>query len=799
MKKRIIYKKAFLLVGCFVLFISGNAQEFTVKGRLVDSASAKPVTSATINFQEPEKKISRTVVSDQGGSFQASLVPGNYRVTITHTSFRRRIRPLKVEGEHADMGSVQLVALVKNLAGVSVTATRPLVEQQADRLIYNVEEDPSAKSESASDILRKTPYVNVDGDGAIQVNGQSNFKVLLNGRETALFSQNVKDALKGFPGATISRIEVITSPSAKYDAEGVGGIINIITKKKLAGYNGSINSSVQTLGNVLGGINLNLKTGKVGISAMYSRISNNGIHSNQLGVTTPVQPLAFKRREVGGARETDLFQHQGNLELSFDLDSTNTLVVYGSMGKHRNEAMNQYNIYTLFANGTFDTDPYSLETMFELPTHGFGSDFIRKYKGKPQKELSFRFNALYNKSNNFSNSMQEMGASDRFILNNSEAFNSEYTVQADLIEPLNKSTRLETGVKTILRKAHSDFESLVRSDKSQPYKVDPANSDRFSYDQEVYAGYVSVNKTFKALTARIGARAEHTRVDGDFTSTNTTVRQVYTNLIPNLLLSKQISKTMNSNLTYTMRLGRPSIQSLNPFVNNADSLNISFGNPDLGPQYIHNIAWQFRIFKGSKFISFQAGYNFANNLIIQNPTFDAAKGITSITGANAGQIREFTLGFTSNLPVGKWNFAVNATGRVARLRNRLQTSWSNTTAGNANGNFSYKASQKFTITTNVGYFVPLRTPNTTFPNNYFYNLTFAYKMLKEKMTVTASAMNFIEKDRKYTSVTENQYFITENRNQVPVRNFSLSLNYNFGKLKESVSKKKGVTNDDLVQ
>ena len=137
-----------------------------------------------------------------------------------------------MQEQPVDMGNMQLVALVKSLSEVTVVAARPLVEQKDDRLIYNVEEDPAAKSESASDILRKTPFVNVDGDGAIQVNGQSNFKVLLDGRETALFSQNVKEALKSFPGSTISRIEVITSPSAKYDAEGVGGIINIVTKKQ---------------------------------------------------------------------------------------------------------------------------------------------------------------------------------------------------------------------------------------------------------------------------------------------------------------------------------------------------------------------------------------------------------------------------------------------------------------------------------------------------------------------------------------------------------------------------------------
>ncbi|HYC28133.1 MAG TPA: TonB-dependent receptor, partial [Chitinophagaceae bacterium] len=324
MKKSVLYKTGFILVTCLVLPFCGSAQEFTVKGRLVDSASAKPVPSATINFLQPQTKISKTVVSDQNGAFQTSLMSGPYKVTITHSSFRKKGQHLAVQGQPVDMGSMPLVALVKSLAEVTVTATRPLVEQQGDRLIYNVEEDPAAKAESASDILRKTPYVTVDGDGGIQVNGQTNFKVLLDGRETALFSQNVKEALKGFPGATISRIEVITSPSSKYDAEGVGGIINIITKKKLAGYNGSVNSNITSIGNQSAGMNINLKAGRLGISGMYSLMRNSGMRTRQMAVTMPVHPLAFARREVGGRRETDLFFHQGNLELSYDLDSTNT-------------------------------------------------------------------------------------------------------------------------------------------------------------------------------------------------------------------------------------------------------------------------------------------------------------------------------------------------------------------------------------------------------------------------------------------------------------------------------------------
>jgi hypothetical protein len=799
MKNEIIYKTALSLVCCLALFICGNAQEFTVKGRLVDSASAKPVTSATINFHEPEKKVSKTIVSDQTGAYQTSLAPGKYRVMITHTSFRRKVQPLKVEDQAIDMGSLQLVTMVKKLGDVTVTASRPLVVQQDDKLVYNVEDDPSAKSESASDILRKTPYVNVDGDGAIQVNGQTNFRVLLNGRETALFSQNVKEALKGFPGATISRIEVITSPSAKYDAEGVGGIINIITKKKLAGYNGTINSNITAIGHRGAGFNVNLKTGKLGVSAMYNHMSNGGITSQQVAVTTPFQPVAFSRRQVGGSKHTGMYFHQGNLELSYDIDSTNTLVVYGNLGRHNNETVNQQIINTLFANGNIDVSPYFLETTMSMPTHGFGSDYIRKFKGKPQKEFNVRFNAMYNTNRSFANSQQDIGATDRFILNNSEAFNREYTLQTDVVEPLNKTTRIETGVKAILRHAYSDFENRFKFSKSDPYFINPANSNKFNYDQNVYGGYMSVNKVTKVVTMRLGLRVEHTEVDGDFTSSNTTVRQSYTDVVPNLLLTKQFSKTMNSNFTYGIRLGRPAIQHLNPFVNNSDSLNISFGNPNLGRTYMHNFAMQNRFFKGSKFISIQTQFNFSNNLIIQNPTFNSATGVTSVTSENAGQMRDFALGFISNLPVKKWNFALNATGRVARIRNKLQTPWSTATAGNVNANITYKATKLFTIASNSGYFAPLRMPNATFPDNYFYSFNFIFKVFKEKMNLNASATNIFEQDRKLHFLTENQSFKSKTVNTIPFRNFGLALSYNFGKLKENVSKKKGVNNDDQVQ
>src|SRR4030095_9209450 len=162
---------------------------------------------------------------------------------------------------------VQLSRATGMLKEVVVTAQRPLVEQSDDKIVFNVEDDPTSKTETAIEILRRTPFITVDGEDNIKVNGKSNFKVLLNGRETSMFARNVKEALRGFPGVLISKIEVITAPSAKYDGEGVGGLINIITKKKVAGYNGTLSSFSRTVDKINAfSVNGNAKFGNFGIS-----------------------------------------------------------------------------------------------------------------------------------------------------------------------------------------------------------------------------------------------------------------------------------------------------------------------------------------------------------------------------------------------------------------------------------------------------------------------------------------------------------------------------------------------------
>ena len=229
--------------------VSGFSQN---RGKIVGivSDSTKPLALVTVRlYKVNDPKVLHSTVSKDDGKFELNKpAAGNYTLSFTHSGFDEKKVGLTVNSATEDI-AVEPVQLTKSnqlLKEVRVQAQRLLVEQSDDKIVYNVEDDPAAKTETAIDILRKTPFVTVDGEDNIKVNGKSNFKVLLNGRETSMFARNIREALRGFPGALISKIEVIISPSAKYDGEGIGGLINIITKKKVVGYNGTLSSFSRT-------------------------------------------------------------------------------------------------------------------------------------------------------------------------------------------------------------------------------------------------------------------------------------------------------------------------------------------------------------------------------------------------------------------------------------------------------------------------------------------------------------------------------------------------------------------------
>jgi outer membrane receptor protein involved in Fe transport len=776
----------------------------SLSGTIKDSTGQKALQYVTVELyklNQMGQPVKSAYTNDKGRFTVESVEAGEYTLVISHTGFTGKTQNITVSSASQDLGEVSLSPAPKAMQGVTVTAKKPLVEQSDDKIIYNVENDPATKTETAIDILRKTPFVSVDGDNNVTVNGQTNFRVLLNGRETAMFAQNVKEALKGFPGSAIVKIEVITSPSAKYDAEGVGGIINIITKKKIAGYNGSVN----LWGNQIGWKNLNTnfsaKFGKVGFTMYYGLNGGRNIEGQSRMVTTPLVPASFSRRELYGVRTMSNFWNWGNAELSYELDTLNTLAFYGNVSGGNNRHVLDQTITTSYSSSPDSISYFNLANRSEQPNTSIGADYIRKFSSNKEKEFSIRWNGEFGTANTFLNSvMDNPMTADRYVINNSKAKNRQYTLQSDYILPLKANQKLETGVKAILRRASSDFEGRIKTTSTDEYKQNPSNTDQFRYDQDVLSAYGSYSFKKGKTTFRLGARVEHTIVDGNFITSKTEVNQSYTNLLPNLQATTRFNNKFTMVVTYSDRIQRPFIQNLNPFRNDNDPRFISYGNPYLQPQTIHSLAVQTRLMMGRTFAGITFTGSYSDNMIVQYSSFNPTTGVTSTTSDNVGKDMSFSAQGNFNTKItNDWSVFLNGNVRYNRVENKFLAGQVNSGfSGNANLNMTYTINKLFNVSSYAGFFRAPVTIQTSYPLNIWYGVHAGYKMFKEKLTLSVGISNFFEKDRDWRLTTIDPAFRYVSTTTSPFRALSASISWNFGKLTESVSKKKGVTNDDAL-
>jgi outer membrane receptor protein involved in Fe transport len=769
------------------------------------SDSTKPLALVTVRiFKNSNAAPLQTTLSKENGSFQLNKpAEGNYILSFTHTGFAAKQINITVAPGTGDMqiDPVQLSKATGLLKEVVVNSQRPMVEQSDDKIVFNVEDDPTNKTETALDILRKTPFITVDGEDNIRVNGKSNFKVLLNGRETSMFARNIKEALRGFPGAAISKIEVITTPSAKYDGEGIGGLINIITKKKVVGYNGSLSTFSRTSDKLNAfSLNGNAKVGKFGLSVFMHAGFTDPVLLYNINTTIPSTQNIYRKRTLEGNQHSNSGWSFGNAELSWEIDSLNTISLYTNIDSWSNTTVSDQTITTDFASSPSTVSYYSLNNKANNPGINVGSDYIKHFKKNKEREFSLRFLSEFGKNDSKLNSFQDNPGTDRFLINNSYAINNQFTIQADNSIPVKKNGKLEGGLKAILRRASSDFQSLIKYDNAADYKMNDANTDYFKYKQDVISLYGLYSLRLKKSSLRFGARIEYTNVDGNFISSHTQVKHSYATLLPNIQFTNRVTQVTTLVFAYTKRLQRPYIWDLNPFVYNNDSLNISYGNPDLGPQTSHALSAQLRYGKGNTFAGINIEGSYSGNKILQYSSFDPQTGITKTTSLNIGKEIQSSLNVNFSTKITpKWSLFVNGSIRYATVKNNSDASQSNSGFGfNFNMNTNYKFSDKFTVSSFVGFWREPQTIQTTYPFSPWHNVAFNYKVFKNKVNISLRAVNYYEKNRNFKTITKDQNFYNVNINRQPRRAAVLALTWNFGKLTENVSKKKGVSNDDLL-
>jgi len=429
-----------------------------------------------------------------------------------------------------------------------------------------------------------------------------------------------------------------------------------------------------------------------------------------------------------------------------------------------------------------------------------GSDFIKHFKKNKEREFSLRFLGEFGKNDSRLNSFQDNPGTDRFLINNSHAINNQYTIQADNSIPVKKNGKFEGGLKAILRRASSDFQSLIKYDETDNYKTNAGNTDRFKYAQDVLSLYSMYSLKLKKSSFRIGARIEYTNVNGDFVSSGAQVKHSYATLLPNLQFTNRITPLTTLVFAYTKRLQRPYIWDLNPFINNNDSLNISFGNPNLGPQTVHALSGQIRYGKGNTFAGINLEGSYSNNKILQYASFDPQTGITKTTSLNIGRELQSSVNLNFNTKItARWGVSVNGSLRYSTVKNNSDASQSNSGVGcNFNLNTNYRFSDKFSVSSYLGLWQEPQTIQTTYPFNTWHNVALNYKMFNNKINISLRAVNYTEKTHDFKTITKDKNFYNANITRQIRRGGVLVLTWNFGKLTENVSKKKGVNNDDIL-
>lgn len=801
-----MYKLLILML--LTVFSAGTyAQTARLLGTVTDSAAAKPIAYATIKLSGDHHTLS-TVSADSAGNFVLEgVAPGQYTIYASFVGYRSHALPVVVEAGTTTLRlpHLQLVAEGKQLSTVTVTAQKALVEDKGDRLVYNAEKDISNAGSTAADVLRKVPTLTVDLNGNVEMRGNSNIKVLVNGKPSAMMARNPADALRQMPAHLIKTVEVITSPGAKYDAEGAAGVINIITKKGVQGFNGSLSA---TAGNMSNGIlsTLALRKGKLATSFtgnvyQYRNIQEGGTRRVTLQDGQPVNILS--RTTKADNTGSGIY---GELGIDYDPDSSTHLnasaTVWGGDFPNNNTITNRL---TDPAGG--ELQAFRTESRFKNP-YGNGQvnlGYTKTYKAEREFSLLAQYSRM--PDNYFYNTDRyedEVVAYREKSTNYSR--NEEYTVQADYVYPLAFNGRsdtakgkLEMGAKSIVRDIGSDYRVEVSPDGQGGFELDPSQSNIFAYSQRVYSGYASLRLTNQhKWNLSAGARLEHTDIEGDFKTTGTRLNNQYTNLIPSATLSKGIGKhTVKA--SYTQRITRPMIWYLNPWVNQSDPKNLVTGNPDLKPELNHAAELGLSL-AGRKGLSVNTAlYWRSTNNALEYVSGVDADGVSVSRPENIASRDAYGINVNvSAKPNKNWNLNgsgdlryVDMSSPVMKQRNSGYV-WS----GNVNSTYTLPGENTVQVYANLnsGNRSLQRTTHTL---SYWYGFSAKHAFWDKKASLTLGVNNPLTRGVKQESTATAPSFIAESHNLYVTRSARLTFEWRFGQLNASGGKTgKKIRNDD---
>jgi outer membrane receptor protein involved in Fe transport len=809
-------KKTVLIAILCILFIhetfaQTTTPKGTIKGILIDSSKNQPLAFVTVLLKDVKSgQAEKTALTKDDGGFSLWAPVGKtYQAIFAFMGYKSKTIniPTLGNGKTIDLGKILLSETSGQLQEVSIVAAKPLVKQEVDRIAYDVQADPESKEQSAFDMIRKVPLLSVDGNDNIQLKGNGNYKILINGKESAMMAKSPSDVLKSMPATNIQKIEVITTPPAKYDAEGLAGIINIITKKNGdEGYNGSVNGRMNS---VYGpGVNLNLtaKKGKFGFSGYFGYYDN----GTQNHGSTNTQNFFADNSILLQTNSNTYTGHgqYGDGELSFEIDTLNLITAsFDLYNGNNNQSSNSLSVQSTALGAT--SQQYLLNNGGYSDYTGLDAGLNYELGFKKSKDqlltLSYKFDSSPNNQfnqNDFSDTIH-YNLPDYEQYNNSG--NRTHTAQLDYVQPVSKQFSIEAGGKAILRNNFSDFYSENYSTAINSFVINPNQTNDFNYHQDVYSLYTSYQLKLEKWTAKAGIRVEHTQINADFTSVGSSLDNAYSNVIPSVSMQRSF-KTSSITLGFTERIQRPGIYQLNPFVDETNPKFVNTGNPDLKPELSHSFELTYSNFAKNTF-TMGLSYAFSNNSIqnvtnteIQNAGTSKADTVTLSTYQNLGSNQTLGFNVNGNINVTK-DFSFNLSGQIRSVwlkgtyNGQFYTNQG--FVGNGYGGASYKFDNGFRLGFNGAFFTG--NVNLQGRNGYglFSSFLISKEMLKKNLLISLVTNNPWATYFDYKSYTNTPQFSQSYFNQNIYRTFALRFNYKFGKLGSDIKKnKRGINNDD---
>jgi len=805
---------------CFSTIINAqplNDPKGRISGKVIDAVTRQPVDYATVSvFKAGTTSPINGVVTDPKGNFTiTNLNPGDYSISVDFIGYKKKIiDQLSINGAtpNISLGTIAIDPAQTQLKSVDIVEKAPVVQNKIDKMVFNVANDLTSQSGTAADVLQKVPQVTVDIDGNVQLQGNSNIRFLINGKPSSIFGASLADALQSIPSTQIKAIEVITSPGAKYDANGTGGIINIVLKdSKVQGINGNFNLSAGTR-RENGNFNLNARKGNFGVNAFFGggeQINSTTINTND-------------NKSYSGNTFTDLLQtgnssftrggfHSG---ISFNWDITKKDALTASLGynyfkNHSYGPTNQSSTTTDVLADTLISKILSLRNS-NSRFSGKYFDYSLNYKktfDKEGQELDVLFTSSY--GNNHSNFFQQQdyltgGYPSTGIQSNNPGRDHETDLSVDYTQPVTKKFTIETGAKLVLENINNTVVTDTLAGTS--FVPDPSQTYGFSYDRRIYAGYLST--TFSIFNDFIGGMAglrdEYTTTSANFPG----AQQVpsYNKLVPSITLTHKLDETQSLKLSYTYRIQRPDYGSLNPFYNISDPHNISVGNPNLRPEIGHNYEFGYsKSFSQGANIYIGAFYRYNTDDLQSYTTHYDSLVINGTTYNNVYLNQRYNIGTETtegisvfgSLPVTKqFNLRTNM-----MFSNRITTNPGNPQVSGfmyrINLNASYDFGHDLIGEAFVNYNSSQRTIQGNRPVFAFYNLAVRKQFWNKKASIGLTTTDPFANYLRQKSTTSGANFTQTSIREIPFRSFGIILSYRFGKMEFKKEKNKDDNNNDI--